>query len=33
VSGDLKPGDKVVTQGNERLRPGQEVKILGSSSR
>lgn len=29
VEGDLKPGDKVVIRGNERLRPGQPVKVLG----
>jgi multidrug efflux pump subunit AcrA (membrane-fusion protein) len=28
VSGQLQPGDMVVTQGNERLRPGAEVQIL-----
>ena len=27
VSGDLKPGQLVVVQGNERLRPGQDVQI------
>ena len=27
VKGDLKPGMKVVIQGNERLRPGAEVLI------
>jgi len=27
IIGDLHPGDKVVTRGNERLRPGQTVKI------
>jgi len=27
VKGDLKPGDQVVIRGNERLRPGQNVKI------
>ncbi len=27
VKGDLKPGQQVVVQGNERLRPGQEVQI------
>jgi RND family efflux transporter MFP subunit len=30
VEGDLKPGDKVVIRGNERLRPGQPVKVLES---
>ncbi len=28
VIGDLKPGMKVVTHGNERLRPGQPITIL-----
>lgn len=28
VQGDLQPGDKVVIEGNERLRPGQPVQIL-----
>lgn len=28
VSGKLNPGDKVVIRGSERLRPGQEVKII-----
>jgi len=28
VTGSLQPGDQVVTQGNERLRPDQEVSIL-----
>lgn len=27
VEGDLKPGDKVVIRGNERLRPGQTVMV------
>jgi RND family efflux transporter MFP subunit len=27
VEGDLKPGDKVVIRGNERLRPGQAVMV------
>ena len=30
VDGNLKPGDKVVVRGNERLRPGQPVKVLES---
>lgn len=30
VEGDLKPGDKVVIRGNERLRPGQAVRIVQS---
>jgi len=25
VKGDVSPGDKVVTRGNERLQPGQAV--------
>jgi len=28
VKGDLKPDDKVVIRGNERLRPGQKVVVL-----
>lgn len=28
VSGDIKPGDRIVTRGGERLRPGQKVKII-----
>ena len=28
VSGKLNPGDKVVIRGGERLRPGQDVKII-----
>ena len=28
VSGKLNPGDKVVIRGSERLRPGQDVKII-----
>lgn len=27
VEGDLKPGDKVVIRGNERLRPGQPIMV------
>ncbi len=27
VGGEIKPGDKVVTRGGERLRPGQKVQI------
>ncbi|MFO8083310.1 MAG: efflux RND transporter periplasmic adaptor subunit [Desulfobacterales bacterium] len=30
VEGKLKPGDKVVVRGNERLRPGQSVRIVES---
>ncbi len=29
----LKPGDKVVTRGNERLRPNQEVQVRGEGKR
>lgn len=28
VKGDLEPGDQVVIRGNERLRPGQSVRIV-----
>ena len=28
VVGALQPGEQVVVRGNERLRPGQEVKVL-----
>ncbi len=28
VEGDLKPGQQVVVRGNERLRPGQRVKVV-----
>jgi multidrug efflux pump subunit AcrA (membrane-fusion protein) len=28
VEGDLKSGQQVVTRGNERLRPGQAVKVI-----
>ncbi|MBW1897307.1 MAG: hypothetical protein JRI47_09645 [Deltaproteobacteria bacterium] len=28
IRGAVKPGDKVVIRGNERLRPGQPLKIL-----
>ena len=28
VEGDLKPGEPVVVEGNERLRPGQRVRII-----
>jgi RND family efflux transporter MFP subunit len=31
VKGDLKPGQQVVIRGNERLRPGQAVKVLPST--
>ena len=28
IEGDLKPGQQVVTRGNERLRPGQSVRVV-----
>ncbi|QDV38619.1 efflux RND transporter periplasmic adaptor subunit [Tautonia plasticadhaerens] len=28
ISGPLQPGQRVIVQGNERLRPGQEVKVI-----
>jgi multidrug efflux pump subunit AcrA (membrane-fusion protein) len=31
VSGDLKPGERVVTDGQLRLRPGSKVQIKGAS--
>lgn len=31
VEGNLKPGDRIVIRGNERLRPGQPVQIQGES--
>ena len=31
VSGDLQSGMQVVVEGNERLRPGQPVRILESA--
>ncbi len=33
VTGGLRAGDKVVIQGNERLRPGQAVQILDTPNR
>ncbi len=30
ISGDLKSGDQVVVRGNERLRPGQPIKVTGT---
>lgn len=30
ITGDIKAGDRVVTRGGERLRPGQAVKILNA---
>lgn len=33
VSGDLAAGDRVVVRGNERLRPGQPVRILDGAVR
>ncbi len=32
ITGDIKVGDRVVTRGGERLRPGQTVKILNAES-
>lgn len=32
VLGDIKAGDRVVTRGGERLRPGQSVKVLNAGS-
>ncbi len=32
VLGGLQPGDMVVTRGNETLRPGQEVRIIGDGA-
>lgn len=32
VIGDIKPGDRVVTRGGERLRPGQTVAILNAGT-
>lgn len=32
VSGDIKPGDRIVTRGNERLRPGQPLRIAAQPS-
>jgi RND family efflux transporter MFP subunit len=32
IVGDIKAGDRVVTRGGERLRPGQTVKILNSDT-
>jgi len=31
VKGAIQPGDRVVTRGNERLRPGQEVQVIEPS--
>ena len=28
VRGDLRPGDRVIVRGAERLRPGQKVKVV-----
>jgi len=30
VEGNLKAGQRVVVRGNERLMPGQRVKVVGS---
>lgn len=32
VSGDINPGDRIVTRGGERLRPDQAVKIVSESA-
>jgi multidrug efflux pump subunit AcrA (membrane-fusion protein) len=32
ILGDLKAGSKVVVRGNERLRPGQPVRIMGGEN-
>ncbi len=32
VRGDIRPGDRVVIRGGERLRPGQKVRILNPGS-
>ncbi|MDH5256423.1 MAG: efflux RND transporter periplasmic adaptor subunit [Gammaproteobacteria bacterium] len=32
IIGDVRPGDKIVTRGNERLRAGQAVKITNAGS-
>jgi multidrug efflux system membrane fusion protein len=32
VSGDLKPGERVVTDGQLRLRPGSKVQIKGAGA-
>jgi multidrug efflux pump subunit AcrA (membrane-fusion protein) len=28
ITGDIEPGDQVVIRGNERLQPGQEVRLI-----
>ena len=33
VTGELKPGESVVVQGNERLMPGQHVSIVREAKR
>lgn len=33
VSGELKPGDRVVTDGTDRLRPGAKVEIITAEAR
>lgn len=30
IEGDVMPGDRVIIRGNERLRPGQNVELLGA---
>lgn len=32
VTGDIKPGDRIVTRGGERLRPGQVVMVLNEGT-
>jgi multidrug efflux pump subunit AcrA (membrane-fusion protein) len=31
VVGDIRPGQQVVTEGNERLRPGSPVRVAPST--
>ncbi|MFQ5487884.1 MAG: efflux RND transporter periplasmic adaptor subunit, partial [Gammaproteobacteria bacterium] len=31
VLGELSPGDRVITRGGERLRPGQKVRVLNEA--
>ncbi|MEK7828297.1 MAG: efflux RND transporter periplasmic adaptor subunit, partial [Deltaproteobacteria bacterium] len=30
IKGNVKTGERIVIRGNERLRPGQQVEILGN---
>jgi hypothetical protein len=32
VIGNVKPGESVVVQGNERLRPGQPIVVVGEQN-